>query len=95
MPPKTLAPDPEALAIAALGFLAEDQERLGRFLAITGLDPATLRAAARAPGFLGAVLDHLLADESLLLAFAANHQLVPASIASARTRLGGAWRPQD
>lgn len=84
--------DPEATAIAALGFLAADTERLGRFLALTGLDPGSLRAAAREPHFLGSVLDHLLNDEALLLAFAANHRIQPAAVAAARQRLGGGAR---
>ncbi len=83
------APDPESLAIDALGFLAEDTERLGRFLAITGLEPATLRAAAQEPHFLASVLEHLLADEALLLAFVANRRLQPEAVARAWHKLGG------
>lgn len=80
--------DPETLAIAVLGFLAEDGERLGRFLALTGIDPGQIRVAAREEGFLASVLDHILADEALLLAFAANARVRPETIASARQRLG-------
>lgn len=83
-------PDPEALAIDALGFLAEDMERLGRFLALTGIDPANLRQAAGSPGFLASVLDYLGQDESLLLAFAADRNLRPEWIATARRTLVGA-----
>lgn len=82
------AHDPEALAIDALGFLAEDIERLQRFLAITGLEPSTLRDAARNPLFLVSVLDHLLADEALLLAYAANRRIEPQVVADARARIG-------
>ncbi len=64
--------DAEGLAIAALGFIAGDAERLGRFLALTGLGPETLRQAARDKGFLGQVLDFMAEDELLLLAFAAD-----------------------
>ncbi len=59
------------LAVEALGFLAGDETRLERFLAVTGLGPRTLRSAAAAPGFLVSVLDYLMADEALLVAFAA------------------------
>lgn len=83
------SPDSESLAIDALGFLAEDPERLGRFLAITGLDPASLRRAVAAPGFLASVLDYLTQDESLLLAFATNRQLRPETVAQAARRLAG------
>ena len=87
--PRTPSPDPEALAIEGLSFLATDAERLGRFMAMSGIEPDTLRAAAGEPGFLVAVLDHLLADESLLLAFAANAGHAPERIATARARLAG------
>jgi hypothetical protein len=81
----------EALAIQALSFIAEDPERLGAFLAATGIGPDAIRAAARTPGFLGGVLDHMLADESLLLAFTDGAGLDPASIARARRALGKRW----
>lgn len=87
---KPSSPDPETLAIAALGWLASDPERLDRFLALTGVEAGEIRAIATEPGFLGAVLDHLLADETNLQAFAADHGVDPASIASARQRLPGA-----
>ena len=61
----------ETIAIAALAFLAEDGGRLGRFLALTGVGPETLRMHAHQPDTLAAVLQHLLADESLMLVFCA------------------------
>jgi hypothetical protein len=79
----------EAIAVAALAYLASDAERLGRFLAVTGLAPATIRAAAAEPSFLAAVLDHLAGDESLLIAFAASQAQDPARIAAARAVLAG------
>ncbi|MFC0219188.1 DUF3572 domain-containing protein [Pseudochelatococcus lubricantis] len=81
--------DPEALAISALAFLAGEPERLGRFLAITGLGPETIRGAASNPGFLTAVLDYLANDETLLVAFAANVGIAPEAVAQAQTRLAG------
>jgi hypothetical protein len=86
---KNAGPDPEAVAIDVLTFLAEDPERLGRFLAITGIDPASLRRVAAQPRFLASVLGYLLEDESLLLAFASNRQLRPDWIATAHRRLVG------
>jgi hypothetical protein len=77
------------IGVLALVFLAEDNERLGRFLALSGLDPRTIREAARDPGFLVGVLDHLMADEKLLLAFAAGNELQPQEIADARAVLAG------
>ena len=79
----------EQLAIAALGFIAREPERLGRFLAMTGLGPASIRDAAREPHFLAGVLDHLSADESLLVAFAAEHEVDPDAVMRARDALAG------
>jgi hypothetical protein len=85
---------PETLAIEALGFLASDEERLGRFLALTGLGPENLRAAAASPGFLGSVLAHLTQDESLLLDFAATAGVRPEDVGRAAMRLAGG-PPED
>jgi hypothetical protein len=79
----------EAIAISALSFIASDPERLDRFLAVTGLDPAALRAAAGAPGFLSGVLDYLCSDEPLLLAHAAEQDMRPETVAAAQRALGG------
>ncbi|MBH0236582.1 DUF3572 domain-containing protein [Methylobrevis albus] len=81
------AADSEAIAIAALGHLAGDSEALGRFLALSGIGPADLRAAAQEPGFLVGVLEFFLEDETRLLAFAANEGLRPTMIAAARFAL--------
>jgi hypothetical protein len=78
------------LALRALSFLAEEPERLGRFLALSGLGPDELRIRASDPVLLGGVLDHLLADEPLLLAFAATQGVEPEEVASARRHLPGA-----
>jgi hypothetical protein len=88
---KTLASrkDGEELAVAALGFLAAEPDRLDRFLALSGLGPHNLRAAAADPGFLAAVLDYLLGDEPVLLAFAAERGLPPERVAAARAAMDG------
>ena len=77
----------EDMAVAALTFIAQDGERLGRFLALSGLEPRNLRDAAAEPGFLVGVLDYLSSDEPLLLAFAANFQIDPTAIATAQRLL--------
>ena len=92
MPRRAPPLDSEAaatIALAGLRFLAEDTDRLGRFLLATGIGPAELRSRAGDPALLGAVLDHLLADESLLLVFAAETGLAPESIAPAQALLAG------
>jgi hypothetical protein len=81
----------ETLAISALAFLAADPEQLDRFLAVTGMGPENIRAAARDPGFLAGVLDHLAAHEALLVAFAQQAGIAPAEVERARAALGGGW----
>lgn len=81
----------ETLAIQALGFLAGEPERLAAFLAVTGIASEDIRAAAREPGFLAGVLDHMLGDENLLIAFADGAGIDPSGVARARHALGGFW----
>lgn len=81
----------EHVAIQALGFLAADAERLGPFLAQSGIDPAGIRAAAREPHFLAGVLDHIASDERLLIAFAETSGLDPEVVGLARRALGRVW----
>jgi hypothetical protein len=88
--PKPLDRDAaEGLGVDALVFLAADEDRLDRFLALTGLAPGDLRALSASPGFLAGVLDHLMADERLLVAFAEEQRLDPTTIARAHHLLGG------
>ena len=81
----------ESLAIQALSFIAGEPERLGRFLAISGIGPEQIRAAAKEPLFLAGVLDHIASDERLLVSFATEIGIDPATIAKARKALGGGW----
>jgi Protein of unknown function (DUF3572) len=79
--------DAETIAIRALAFLAGDLERLERFLALTGLSPDGVRAAAGDPGFVLAVLEHITGDETLLMTFSANAGLSPEAVEGARLAL--------
>jgi hypothetical protein len=85
----------EELAIAALGFIAADPERLGRFLAVTGIGPGSIRDAAREPQFLAGVLDHVAGDEPLLLAFAADNEIDPNAVIRARDTIAGRHLERD
>ena len=78
-----------SIAISALTFLASDAARLERFLSITGLGPDNLRQAAEGPGFYRSVLEYMLADEPLLLAFATQEGLEPERVGRACEALGG------
>jgi hypothetical protein len=82
----------QGIALMALAFLAEDATRLSRFLALTGIGPAELRASAGAPQTLAAVLEHIVGDESLLLVFSAAKSVPAQSIEPARALLAKAAR---
>jgi hypothetical protein len=78
----------ESLALEALSFLARDAGRIAGFLANAGVGPDQLREVAHEPGFLVAVLDHLLTDEPLLLMFSEDSGISPRAVPAARMVLG-------
>ena len=84
----------ETLAIGALSFLAKDPEQLGVFLALSGIGPESLRAAAGEPHFLVGVLDHVVSNEKLLLDFAAHQDIDPFDVTRARQTLRGPERDE-
>jgi hypothetical protein len=73
----------EIVAVQALSFIAGDPERLGLFLAESGIGPETLRTAAADPRFLASVLDFVMRDDATVKAFASASQLHPTNIAAA------------
>jgi hypothetical protein len=77
----------EIVAVQALSFIAGDPERLGLFLAETGIGPETLRTAAADPRFLSSVLDFVMRDDATVNAFASVSQLHPTNIAAAHQAL--------
>jgi hypothetical protein len=81
----------EIVAIQALSFIAGDPERLGAFLAESGIGPETLRTAAADPHFLASVLEFVLRDDATVKAFADASQLHPTNIAAAHQALTDSW----
>jgi hypothetical protein len=77
----------EIVAIQALSFIASDPERLGLFLAESGIGPETLRSAAKDPHFLGQVLNFVMRDDATVKAFAQISELHPTNIAAAHQAL--------
>lgn len=77
----------EIVAVQALSFIAGDPERLGLFLAESGIGPETLRSAASDPRFLASVLDFVMRDDATVKAFASVSQLHPTNIAAAHQAL--------
>src|SRR3954462_3129045 len=78
----------EIVAVQALSFIAGDPERLGLFLAESGIGPETLRTAAADPQFLSPVFNFVMRDDATVKGFASASQLHPTNIAAARQVLG-------
>ncbi|NBN77402.1 DUF3572 family protein [Microvirga tunisiensis] len=88
--PKTITFEKaEEIATDVLLHLTRDPELVGRFLAVSGIGPESIRSAAAEPGFLAGVLEFLMGDEPLLLAYCENSGLRPTLIAAARFALVG------
>ncbi len=81
--------DPDLLAAQALAFMADDPDRLGVFLSLTGLTPDSLRESAGGAGFARGVLTHVMADEGLLIDLAAHLGLPPSAIDQAARQVLG------
>jgi hypothetical protein len=77
----------ENVALGAFSFLTGDEERLSRFLAVSGLRPDTIRSAASSPGFFAGILDYVVSDEPLLIALAKELNTKPEHIMQAHWTL--------
>lgn len=81
----------ETIALQALSFLAKDEDLLAHFLTSTGLTPQDLRLRFKDPDFLGGVLDTILANDTVLLAFCNATSLSPETLILARRTLPGGY----
>ncbi|MBI1170577.1 DUF3572 family protein [bacterium] len=79
----------ETIAAQALAWIAGDAERINGFLNLSGLSPAELMAQAGDPRTLGAVLDYLLTEDRLIMAFCDEAGLAYAVPQAARAALPG------
>lgn len=79
--------DPDALALAALGWTLSDDSRAQRLLALTGLSPEELRGRLGDRSLLAAVLQFLEAHEPDLLACAEALRTDPSALVAARREL--------
>ena len=77
------------LAIQVLTFLAGRPDDFSRILDLSGLDPATVKARAGEPAFLASILEFLLGDEALLIAFCEAETIDAKDVHIARHILGG------
>ncbi len=79
--------DSSVLALAALSWVLEDQDRAQRFLDLTGLTPEGLRAGAADISTHRAVFDFLAAHEPDLLGAAEALEVAPEALVRAQMEL--------
>lgn len=79
----------ELLAIEALAQLAQEPDKLERFLSLSGIAASDIRIAAQEPAFLAGVLAFFMAYEKDLLMLAETLNTTPERIAKAHDALAG------
>jgi hypothetical protein len=75
------------LALSALVWILQDEERADRLLALTGLDADGIRARITDPALMEAVLGYLEGHEPDLVACAKTLDVPPVALVLARERL--------
>lgn len=85
----------ETIALRAAAFLFSDERARDGFLAVTGADPASLRDQLQESETLTGLLDYLLSNEPLLLAFCAAEEIEPEEPGQARSALAPEPHPND
>lgn len=79
--------DPGILALAALGWVLQDEDRAARFLSLTGLDSDSLRVGVHEPAVQASVLEFLANHEPDMLRCAEALAVTPEELASAGKEL--------
>jgi len=77
----------ESIALQALAHILSDSQHTGRFLALSGLGPETIRRNPEEPGLLAGALDYFLNHEPDLIAFCDTNGLALDAPARARAAL--------
>lgn len=78
-----MSADTEILALQALGWVLQDEERAARLLELTGLDPRELRSGLEDPAMLSSLLGFLANHEPDLVACAEAIGVPPEKLAAA------------
>lgn len=89
--------EPSDIILKLLVFLSTDEDRLTRFLALSGIDPQELRDRHGDPVFQGFLLDYLFQDDPTTSAFCADCDITPEALMRVRRKLpgGGDWNGTD
>lgn len=80
-------PSAETLALAALGWVLEDADRAERYLALTGMDPDTLRAGLGQRHVQASALEFLANHEPDLIRAAEAMAVTPEELIAAQQEL--------
>lgn len=83
----------EILGVNALGWLIDQEDHLLAFLSMSGAGIDDLRSRVADPEFLGAVMDFILTDDSLVVSFAESQKIKPEMVFEARQALPGGDLP--
>ncbi len=75
------------LALAAIGWIVQDEDRAERYLSLTGLTPDTLRTGLDDPATLISALDFLANHEPDLIRAAEALAVTPEELIAARQEL--------
>lgn len=89
-PASVSASDASSIALNLIAFIASDENRLDRFLALSGIMLMDLKTGAANPDFQGFVLDYALQDETLIIDFSTSSGNKAENIQLARFALPGA-----
>jgi hypothetical protein len=90
-------PESSDIILKLLVFLSSDEDRLSRFLALSGIVPQELRERHADPVFQGFLLDYLFQDDPVTQGFCAEIQMSPEALMRLRRKLpgGGEWNGTD
>lgn len=70
----------ETLGLDALTFLAGNTDEIERFLSLSGMDAVGLLKGAEDRNVLRAVVEYLLCEDRLLMAFCQSHNFEPQDV---------------
>ena len=79
----------EALALGALGWMAEDPEIMGQFLGWSGASVDDLRGIGASPGLMIAVIDFILLQDDWVIDASRQIDIPPEKFSSIKAALPG------
>ena len=82
--PEAAPQSPQSLALAAIGWILQEDDRAARYLELTGLDLDSLRAGLGDPAVLCSALDFLANHEPDLIRAAEALAITPEELIAAR-----------